>query len=140
MTAQLEKAVRERARGLCEYCQASQAHYPERFHIDHIVAQQHRGTTSFENLALCCMECNRRKGPNITSVDPLTGERADLFHPRQDVWHEHFEWQGAVLHGLTPVGRATVALLEINRPPRVMVREALIDEGVFPPAADRPPQ
>jgi hypothetical protein len=140
MVAQLDQAVRERARGLCEYCQASQAHYPEQFHIDHIVARQHGGKSSMENLALCRMECNRRKGPNITSVDPFTGQRADLFHPRQDLWQEHFEWHGAILVGLTPVGRATVALLEINRPPRVMVREALIEEGVFPPVADRPPQ
>jgi hypothetical protein len=37
---------------------------------------------------------------------------------------------------LTPIGRATAALLEINRPPRVTVRQALIEEKVFPPLGD----
>lgn len=39
----LDQAVRTRARGLCEYCHAPQAFYPERFQIDHIVARQHGG-------------------------------------------------------------------------------------------------
>ncbi len=137
MEKRLDQAVRDRARDLCEYCRAPQVCYPERFQIDHIIARQHRGETTLDNLALCCLECNRRKGPNITSVDPQTRQRADLFHPRQDVWREHFAWQGATLLGLTPTGRVTVAVLDINRPPRVTVRQALIEEGVFPPTEDR---
>ena len=137
MDKALDKAVRERAGGQCEYCHAPQAYYPERFQIDHIIAQQHGGETSPENLALCCIECNRRKGPNISSVDPQTRQRTDLFDPRRQIWTEHFAWHGALLVGLTPMGRATIAVLEINRPPRVTVRQALIEEGVFPPVADR---
>jgi len=38
-----------------------------------------------------------------------------------------------VLIGRTPVGRVTVALLRINDPFRVELREGLIAEGVFPP-------
>lgn len=132
-----EQAVRSRARGLCEYCHAPQAFYPERFQIDHIIALQHRGETTTENLALCCLERNRRKGPNIASVDPQTLVQVSLFHPRRDIWNEHFFWGSALLIGATPVGRATVLLLDINRPPRVVVRQALMEEGVFPPADDR---
>lgn len=55
-----------------------------------------------------------------------------LFHPRQDSWPEHFEWNGAILVGRTPVGRATVELLAINHPDYVLLRESLIEEGVFP--------
>jgi hypothetical protein len=137
MDSGIEQAVRDRARGLCEYCHAPQAFYPERFQLDHIIARQHRGGAELENLALCCLECNRRKGPNIASIDPQTLAQVELYHPRRNGWNEHFSWRSGLLIGATPVGRATVALLDINRPPRVAVRQALIAEGVFPPAGDR---
>jgi hypothetical protein len=137
MDKTVDQAVRERARGMCEYCHASQAFYPERFQIDHIVARQHGGATSMENLALCCIECNRRKGPNLSGIDPATSQRSHLFDPRRDEWNIHFRWQGAVLMGLTEKGRATITVLDINRAPRALVREALIEEGLFPPQDDR---
>ena len=137
MDEKLQQAVRRRAHGLCEYCHAPQSFYPERFQIDHIIARQHGGETVGENLALCCLECNRRKGPNISGIDPLTRKRADLFSPRQDEWNQHFAWRGAILIGFSAIGRATIELLDINRPPRLIVRQTLIEEGVFPPAGDR---
>jgi len=39
-----------------------------------------------------------------------------------------------MLQGKTAIGRVTVAVLEINFPDRVLFRQALIEEGVFPPA------
>ena len=56
-----------------------------------------------------------------------------LFHPRRDTWSEHFEWNQGILVSRTPIGRATVELLAINHPDYVLLREALLDEGVFPP-------
>lgn len=50
-------------------------------------------------------------------------------------WSRHFRWQGPVLIGRTPSGRATIAVLAMNLPHRVAQRAALIAEGVFPPAA-----
>lgn len=45
-------------------------------------------------------------------------------------------WNGAVLIGQTPKGRATVQALRINRPDRVETRAWLMAEGVrFVPAA-----
>jgi hypothetical protein len=137
MDAALEQLVRSRAQERCEYCHASQRHYRDKFPVDHIVARQHRGATVSENLALACLECNLRKGPNIASLDPESGQLVALFHPRKDVWNDHFAWRGAVLVGLSAVGRATVTLLELNRSSRVVVRESLIEERVFPPPADR---
>ena len=133
----LDQQVFRRASGLCEYCHAPQAFYPERFQIDHIRARQHRGDDSLENLALACLECNRRKGPNIACIDPQTGQLVPLFNPRKDRWNDHFEWRGGVIVGISKIRRATVALLDLNRAPRIGVREALIEEGVFPPPADR---
>jgi hypothetical protein len=136
MDKALVQTVRLRARESCEYCHACQAFYPERFQIDHVVARQHGGVSSEANLALSCVECNRRKGPNLSGIDPVTMTRSDLFDPRRDSWNEHFRWRGAILVGLTPKGRATVAVLDINRLPRVLVRESLALEGVFPPPGD----
>jgi hypothetical protein len=44
-----------------------------------------------------------------------------------------FQWQGAYLIGRTASGRVTVELLQINGAFRVVLREELIEEGVFPP-------
>jgi len=48
-----------------------------------------------------------------------------LFHPRRDRWTDHFAWEGAVVIGRTPVGRATVQLLAMNDWQRVELRENL---------------
>jgi hypothetical protein len=101
------------------------------FPIDHIIARQHRGQTVEGNLALSCYRCNSFKGPNIASIDPETERLVPLFHPRRDSWTSHFEWDGPWLRGLTPVGRATVELLQINHPDAVLIREELIREGAF---------
>jgi len=37
-----------------------------------------------------------------------------------------------VLVGLTPIGRTTIAVLEINQAIRVRARTVLMREGVFP--------
>src|SRR5215212_8772933 len=105
------------------------------FQIDHIIARKHHGTDEFENLALVCFACNNHKGPNIAGRDQETGKVVRLFHPRQDSWAEHFEWQGAVLLGHTAVGRVTVDVLAINLPYRLRLRQMLILEGEFPPPA-----
>jgi len=131
----LRSYVRARAGNRCEYCHIHQDHDPfYAFPIDHIIAQQHRGTTSTENLALSCLRCNSRKGPNIASLDPEGGGLVPLYHPRHDTWSDHFEWNGPRLVGRTKVGRATVELLAINQPDAVFLRQTLIEEGVFPAA------
>ena len=123
--------MRQRARSCCEYCLIPEAlvslHEP-----DHIIAVQHRGATSLENLALACWRCNRYKGTNLASVDPKTGQREFLFDPRNAVWAEHFNSEGGKIVGISAVGRVTVALLRFNNNDRVEVRERLIAEGKFP--------
>ncbi len=133
MDAALRGLVRERAGDCCEYCgihQDQDAFFT--FPVDHIIARQHGGKTEAENLCLSCYRCNSHKGPNIASIDPDTEEMVRLFHPRRDGWREHFEWQGALLTGRTPIGRATVMLLAVNHPDYALLRESLIDEGTFP--------
>ena len=48
------------------------------------------GLTQLDNLALACWHCNLKKGPNLTGIDPETGQIAALFHPRKDKWADHF--------------------------------------------------
>lgn len=136
MNAALERLVRERAGGLCEYRRMPQHLQPTPFQIDHIRARQHRGPTIAENLAVSCFRCNIHKGPNIAGIDPLDDTLARLFNPRSDVWDDHFAWRGAEAVGRTPIGRATIQVLAINDPDYVAIRESLIAEGEFPP---RPP-
>ena len=109
-----------------------QAHDPATFEIDHVVPEKLAGQTAEKNLALACFKCNNHKGPNIAGIDPETGEKAFLYDPRGDVWTDHFVWQGPVLIGRTPGGRATVAVLQINLGHRVSHRRQLMTEGVFP--------
>ncbi len=128
----LHEAVRTRAQHRCEYC-----HFPEKyaevpFHVDHIIAQQHGGRTMLANLALACCFCNRHKGPNLSGIDPVTSDVTELFRPRQQAWNEHFKWDGATLVGTTSTGRATIQVLNINRPDSVAVRRLLIQEAVYP--------
>jgi hypothetical protein len=102
------------------------------FHVDHIVARQHGGQTVLENLTLACLHYNRHKGPNIAGTDPNTGELVRLFHPRVHLWNEHFEWKGSALNGRTAIGHVTIQVLAINDSDFLAVREALVEERVFP--------
>jgi hypothetical protein len=133
----LERLVWRRAKGFCEYCHLPRALSAPPFQIDHIVAVKHGGATEAENLALACYYCNTHKGPNIAGKDFRTGRIVPLFNPRKDRWTDHFKWSGAQLEGRTAMGRVTIAVLGINRPEYIAVRESLIDEGAFPPAKNR---
>lgn len=133
MDESLAEAVRQRARFCCEYCQFPSRVYPTvPFPIDHIIAQQHGGPTTFNNLALACLHCNGHKGPNIAGIDPKTRKLTKLFNPRRHKWHRHFRWLGPILVGRTAIGRTTVVVLALNHPDVIEVRTALIEEGVFP--------
>lgn len=130
MDARTRRLVRERARERCEYCRLPHAASPFlAFHIEHIRARQHGGQDDPANLALACPGCNRFKGPNLSSIDPETGQLAPLFNPRLHVWHDHFAFEGVVIVGRTPVGRATVQLLNMNEERRVEVRAELDARG-----------
>lgn len=133
MERSLTDLVWERADGACEYCQLPQPLSSLPFELDHIIAEKHGGPTDEANLAVSCFYCNRYKGPNIAGLDPDSRRIVRLYHPRRDRWTKHFRWQGARLSGRTPVGRATIAVLQINHPDAVALREALIDEGVLVP-------
>jgi len=129
MDAATRDFVRQRADNRCEYCLLRQKHSDLTHHVEHIVAKQHGGLDDTDNLALACHRCNLRKGPNLTGVDPGSGELAPLFHPRRDRWAEHFLFQGARIEGITPVGRATAHVLAMNDARRLELRFELFALG-----------
>jgi hypothetical protein len=123
--AALREFVRLRASGLCEYCRISERFTLAQHEIDHVIAVTHGGQTVRENLALCCAVCNRFKGSDIASIDFQTGQLTPLFNPRIDCWNGHYEFRNGEILGLTAMGRATVRLLQMNRPTRIKERQLL---------------
>jgi hypothetical protein len=103
------------------------------FQIEHIIARQHGGTDAASNLALACHHCNLHKGPNLTGIDPDTRKIVRLFNPRRHKWSRHFTWDGPRLVGRTAIGRATVVVLAMNDAESIQLREALMEDGAFPP-------
>lgn len=101
------------------------------FHIEHVIASQHLddGDDDPSGLAYACDRCNAFKGPNLSSIDPETGDKVDLFDPRTDAWPDHFAVSGGMIIGLTPVGRTTARLLNMNDSRRVELRVQWLDEG-----------
>jgi len=133
MDANTRNLVRVRAGRCCEYCRLPEHGDPyATFHIEHIIARQHGGDDDPTNLAWSCSRCNHRKGTNLSSRDPDTGRIVELFHPRQQAWHDHFAIRGAQVVGLSPSGRATVRLLNMNDGRRARLRRELIDQGEYP--------
>ena len=123
-------AIVQRAGNRCEYCRLQQIHYSLWLHqIEHIVPKKHFGSDELDNLALACVRCNLGKSSNLTGVDPLTNQITPLFHPRTDYWHEHFEYVGAVISGITPIGRVTVYVLNINEAQRLRLRYRLLENN-----------
>ena len=97
-----------------------------------------RADNRCEYFAFACWSCNLKKGPNLSGIDPETGQMAALFHPRKDAWLEHFSAHvgtliplGIEILGLTPIGRATVRVLGLNDEMRQMARYELWLEGLY---------
>jgi hypothetical protein len=119
----------------CAYCYTTEANTGQPMTIDHIKPQAQDGESIFENLCFACRRCNEFKGSAASAQDPLTGEMAALFYPRQQTWADHFRWDesGALLMGLTAVGRATIVALNMNIPVIVDARRRWIGVGWHPP-------
>jgi hypothetical protein len=128
----LRRLVIIRARGRCEFCRLHSDDSEFSHEVDHFIAIKHGGLTIAENLVFTCLKCNRRKGSDLTAIDPIDQVIVPLFNPRTQNWDEHFALVGPYFVGLTQTGRATVALLQLNDPVRVNRRKILITAGRFP--------
>lgn len=133
LSPNLRQVVIERAGGRCEYCLLPQTEAALFDHeVDHIIAEKHGGRTAENNLALACFECNRYKGSDIASLDPVTQALTPLFNPRLQEWSDHFALDGSRIVALTAIGRATIQLLRLNAEARLRRRAGLIDLNRYP--------
>src|SRR5262249_16951618 len=128
----LRHLVFERARQRCEYCLIHQDASIYSHEVDHIIALKHGGQTQADNLAVACLPCNRSKGSDLTTFDLLSNALVPLFSPRQHIWSEHCILEDPIIVGLTPIGQATVVLLKLNAPTRLLHRWVLIAQGQYP--------
>ena len=134
----LRRRVQERAKGLCEYCQAPDNFTTSPFHCEHITPRRAGGKSAFANLAWACPWCNNHKHAKTHARDPHTGQRVLLFNPRLKKWNRHFMWSENFLSiiGRTRVGRATVEALNMNRLEQVNIRIGLRALRKYPPGVD----
>jgi len=134
----VERLVRRRAQERCEYCQSPSDVSSAPFSLDHIFPESLGGTSDEDNLALSCAFCNLTKGDRTHALNPETGLRVALFHPRQQRWSDHFCWSEdfSMIMALTATGRATVAALRLNRPELQNLRRVLVRSEQHPPQGD----
>src|SRR5205814_7005989 len=132
----VERRVRAAARNRCGFCLSPQHLVMARLEIEHIIPTSKGGGDEEANLWLSCPICNRYKGDRTEATDPDSGRQVPLFNPRLQNWFEHFAWStdGIRIIGLTPIGRATVAALQLSDDSDVLeVRSYWVLAGWHPP-------
>jgi HNH endonuclease len=132
VSTELRRLVAERAASLCEYCLIHESDTFLGCQVDHVISEKHGGTTQADNLAYACTFCNRAKGTDIGSLTSGSDNFVRFFNPRRDRWIDHFELVGVEIRAITDIGRATVRILEFNRPDRLRERQALVLVGRYP--------
>ena len=146
--------VQARARDACEYCLMPTNSL---FHVDHVIptgfvesahldplVPRPEGVPEFDhldNFAWSCPFCNVFKGRQLTAR--VGRQRIPLFHPRRQIWAEHFVLaeQHLLILGTSPTGVATARALRFNDSrPRgpLTTRYRAITSAFYPPAWARP--
>lgn len=136
VAATVRRTVIRRAAARCEYCRCPEEISPAAFCVEHIRPRSTGGGNQPANLALACAGCNGRKADRTTAPDPLGGVMVRLFNPRTDRWAGHFSWSedGLDLVGLSPIGRATISALKLNRDNVRTLRRLLVGLELHPPS------
>jgi hypothetical protein len=135
MTAALRLRVRERAFHCCEYCQMLEELSHDPFSVEHILPIVKGGLDDFLNRAWSCLGCNLYKFTATHAFDFVSGDLVPLYNPRQNTWSDHFKWEDdySLIVGISPIGRATVLRLRLNRLGLVNLRKILVVAGKHPP-------
>lgn len=132
ISGELRKTIILLSTNCCEYCHLPDEDSYYGFQIDHIISRKHGGKTILQNLAYACPDCNRFKGSDLgTYLDNLlTFTR--FFHPRLDVWDDHFMLsENGEIISKSSIGSATIKILMINHPDRIIERKILLDLGLM---------
>jgi hypothetical protein len=132
ISEELRSQVARRAHHRCEYCLIHEDDIAFRPQVDHIVSRKHGGLSAIDNLAYACVLCNRSKGSDVAAIHERSGKIITLFHPRHDLWTDHFELDGHMIRALSDAGAATAGLLRFNAPERLAERSFLQALGSYP--------
>lgn len=135
ITVAEQAQIIDRANRRCEYCKCTMDHAAQPFAIEHIVPISEGGVTSLSNLALACGGCNGHKYNKTEAIDPENQRSVPLYHPRNQIWDEHFTWSEDLLQivGRSATGRATIDALRMNRSGVINLRRLLLLAGLHPP-------
>lgn len=126
-------AIAERANHCCEYCHAPELVFNFPFEVEHIIPLFRQGTNEESNLALACRSCNLRKGTCVSAIDSDSNNEVQFFHPRQNLWREHFQidMEAGMIIGITAIGKVTVENLKMNSAAQVAARKLWVRLGLF---------
>ena len=124
----------DRAGDRCEYCRAPEQVFNFSFDVEHIVPRSAGGSSDSQNIALACESCNLHKSITMEGWDECEGRSSPLFHPRHDVWQEHFRYESdsGTIVGRTAVGRVTVASLKMNSDFQIRARRHWVRLNLYP--------
>lgn len=134
----LKQIVYGRALGLCEYCKSPANISSQPFVVEHIIPKSKGGQSTAENAALSCQGCNNHKYNKTDGIDALTGNTANIFNPRKQIWSDHFAWSddGIEIIALSSAGRVTLKALRLNRQELQNLRFLLVEAGKHPPKVE----
>ncbi|WP_020594600.1 HNH endonuclease [Spirosoma panaciterrae] len=131
LSAKKRRLVAQRAEYRCEYCRVHEDDLFLAFEIDHIISVKHGGGNELENLAYACPHCNNHKGSDLTTFLDSYDDIVILFNPRKHKWPTHFDAHNGEIIPKTRIGQATVKVLQLNDPDRVILRQLLTQAGRY---------
>jgi len=133
----IRQLVTARAGGSCEYCLLVESACGVTFHVEHFLPESVGGISDLSNLVLSCPGCNLAKGSRTNGTDRHKTQQS-LFNPRQYDpsrlgWHIHFliDSESGIITGRSPIGEATVGLLDMNSANRLYARKLQIRVGLI---------
>ncbi|MCB0534097.1 MAG: HNH endonuclease [Lewinellaceae bacterium] len=127
----LRAAVAIRADYRCEYCRMPEFAALIKFHVEHIISIKHGGKSTLDNLAYACPICNSNKGTDVGTVLEKEETFVRFFNPRKHSWSDHFYLKKGRIQSKSPIGLATIKILDFNKPERILERRELIAAGAY---------
>ncbi len=127
----IRNQIKERAEFRCEYCRVHEEDMFFSFHVDHIRSVKHGGQGTLDNLAFACSICNENKGTDLGTYLPNSKRLIRLYNPRVDKWENHFLIENGMIIPKTKRGEATVKVLDLNHPDRIILRRLLNTIGRY---------
>lgn len=132
----LRLSVVNKFQSRCAYCQTQQQISGVRLTVDHIIPESLGGVTEESNLCLACWDCNLYKAARIAIYDKFEQQAIRLFHPQNQLWPDHFEWNddGLLIVEKTVTGRVSISALRMNRLELTSSRKLWVKVGWHPPS------